>query len=160
MPESGENVPKVYDEDKPDSDGSNTTPESDSGTREANENTPSSKEREGVSAESEGVLKKISKRAAALRDGVAAKITGFGAAAKSFVGYDQYQLLYEKKITIELPYGAGPKNYCRSIKYSPLHCKQNPQPLITVSITPSGSCHHEDTHLFVRFAGYYSLSKK
>ena len=62
--------------------------------------------------------------------------------------------LYEKKVSIQLPQGCATKIYRLSINYRPRDYKQNPKPLITVAIKPSGDCCLEDTHLFVRFAGY------
>lgn len=74
-------------------------------------------------------------------------------AANYFMGTQM--LVYEKKIPIDLPHGKGPKTYCRFIRYKPIDCKLSPEPVITLTIQPSGRCQHEDTHLFVRFAGYH-----
>ena len=72
-------------------------------------------------------------------------------------GRTQRKLVYEKKISIDLPYGRGQKQYCCLITYRPPDCKCSPESVITVTIKPSSkTCRHEDTHLFVRFAGYYS----
>lgn len=70
------------------------------------------------------------------------------------MGHGQMHLVYEKKTSIDLPHGKGPKTYCRWISYKPTNCKLSPDPVITLTIKPSRHCHHEDTHLFVRFAGY------
>ena len=83
--------------------------------------------------------------------------------AKALV-YDSYNVLYEKKRTIDLPYGVGPKVYCHLIAYTPTginkDTKQSLKPRISVTIRPSSEkCHHEDTHLFVRFSGYSYNSK-
>ena len=83
--------------------------------------------------------------------------------AKSLV-YDSYNVLHEKKRTINLPYGMGPIVYCHSITYTPTGinkaAKQSPKPQISVTIRPSSEkCYHEDTHLFVRFSGYNYSSK-
>lgn len=79
---------------------------------------------------------------------------------KTFTSVKNYfmgtqKLVYEKKIPIDLPHGKGPKTYCRFIRYKPIDCKLSPEPVITLTIKPSGRCQHEDTHLFVRFAGYH-----
>ncbi len=87
--------------------------------------------------------------------GVTTKLGEAIGTVRSYVtGHDQRQLVYKKTISINLPHGRGPKRYCRLITYKPLHCKLSPEPVITLTIKPSGRCHHEDTHLFVRFAGY------
>ena len=80
-------------------------------------------------------------------------------AASSIIGRENRHALYEKKISIDLPHGKGPKTYCHWISYKPTNCKLSPDPVITLTIKPSGRCYHEDTHLFARFAGYnYTLN--
>ena len=71
-------------------------------------------------------------------------------AAKTF-GYVEYQVVHEKTTSIALPFGSVPKTHCRSITYTPALSKRGQKPVISLTITPIGSCHHEDTHLFVRF---------
>ena len=104
------------------------------------------------------LIERVFKGAKALTKNVVERIGDLGAAAKSaLVGREQpvYKLLYEtEKITIDLPYGKGPKTHCRMITYKPIKCKGSPCPLISLTIKPSGRCRHEDTHLFVRFTGY------
>ena len=100
--------------------------------------------------------------------GMAQKFSG---AAKSVVskvkGYlyaSELQEVVTKKVTIDLPYGGRPKTYCRLIQYTPmptnaLVLNSSSRLRISLSIKPSGAaCYTEDTHLFVRFAGYnYSM---
>lgn len=83
--------------------------------------------------------------------------TGFQArfqAAASYLGRDRKHLMYKKSVSINLPHGVGPKTYCRWISYEPTNWKLSPEAVITLTIKPSAHCYHEDTHLFVRFAGY------
>jgi hypothetical protein len=64
-------------------------------------------------------------------------------------------VLYKKKVSINLPHGKGPKTYCHWVSYKPVNSKVNPEPVVTVTIKPSGKhCKHQDTHLFVRFEDY------
>lgn len=56
------------------------------------------------------------------------------------------------KASIVLPHGGGPKTYCRLIRYKPKSLQLNSDLKITLTIKPSTRhCHHEDTHLFMRF---------
>lgn len=86
-------------------------------------------------------------------------IKKFGRGVVSLFRSDSpYRLLHKKAITINLPHGAGPRVYCYLVSYKPTGddkaAKQTPKPLISVTIKCSGKCHHKNTHLFVRFAGY------
>ena len=112
----------------------------------SSENTPSE------SAESGGILGAVRGFASKALKGVKALVS------------DSYNVLHEKKRTIDLPYGVGPKVYCHLITYTPTGinkaAKQSLKPRISVTISPSSEkCHHEDTHLFVRFSGYRYNSK-
>ena len=81
-----------------------------------------------------------------------------GSTLKTAVGYTQRKVVYNKKISINLPHGKGPKRYCRLITYRPPDCRHSPKPVITVTIKPSSdTCYYEDTHLFVRFSDFYSV---
>lgn len=112
------------------------------------------------SAASEGFFKKtvetvkktVGRAGRAIKSGVEA-VGAFGSNIMD-MGRGQMRLVYEKKTSIDLPHGKGPKTYCRWISYKPINCKLTPDLVITLTIIPSGRCHHEDTHLFVRFAGY------
>ncbi len=74
-------------------------------------------------------------------------------------------LVTKKKATIDLPYGGRPKTYCRLIQYTPtatnaLVLSSSSRLHISLSIKQSGGACAEDTHLFVRFAGYtYSMKE-
>ena len=84
---------------------------------------------------------------------IASGFTKKSKVAFSYVmGENPSQLVYHKRRSIDLPRGRGPKNYCCLIAHKPTNHELNPEPMITVTVKPSGSCHHEDTHLFVRFA--------
>lgn len=121
-------------------------------------------ESEGFEARKEGRVKKIKRTLekgvsqltsgfAELGKGISDSFTKKSKAAFSYVmGKNTSQLVYYKRRSIDLPRGRGPKNYSCLITYKPINRELNPEPLITVTIKPSGRCHHEDTHLFVRFA--------
>ncbi|XP_064382127.1 uncharacterized protein LOC135331030 isoform X2 [Halichondria panicea] len=95
-----------------------------------------------------------------------------GAAKKLFSeakGYlfnsEQLQEVVTKKRTIDLPHRGCPKTYCHLIQYTPtatnaLVLNSSSRLHISLSIKQSGGACAEDTHLFVRFAGYtYSMKK-
>lgn len=100
----------------------------------------------------EGLLDK----ARHLRDKIKDTVTGtvksaatkLGGALSYVVGRKEMVVVYEKKTTIDLPHGKDPKIYWRLIRFRPIDCK--PSPVITLTMKPSGRCHHEDTHLFMR----------
>lgn len=86
--------------------------------------------------------------------GVAGGVKNAVGEAISFFNRDSRIVVYSKKVSIHLPpRGRGVKTYCRLVTYKPTDCYE---PLITLTITPSKRCHHDNTHLFVRFAGYNS----
>ena len=161
-PDTQEGEPEVH-EDKPQNleeqescvDETESKPENESMTPPPPKNTSAETHK---SKGSTGLIERAVKGATALGKNAVnlatAKAKSAAAAAKSFAGFEQPVLLYKKKITIDLPYGKGPKTHCRMITYKPINCKGSPCPLISLTIKPSGRCRHEDTHLFVRFAGY------
>lgn len=53
--------------------------------------------------------------------------------------------------SIYLPYGCRPKIYCRRINFKPTDFLLSSDLVIALTIKPRGQCHHEDTHLFMRF---------
>ena len=108
------------------------------------------------SAESGGVLKQLKDTVTKAGEKIVTTATTIIGKAATKLGYHQRKLVYKKKISIDLPHGKGPKRYCRLITYKTINCKMNAGPVVTLTIKcqPSKHCHHEDTHLFVRFAEY------
>lgn len=60
--------------------------------------------------------------------------------------------IFKKNISIDLPHGGGSKVYSHLVRYKPFKCKQDIEPVVSITIKTSGQCWHEDTHFFVRFA--------
>lgn len=112
-------------------------------------------EEEKSTQESGGILNTLAKGGAKVVQTVLQSgsklVKSIGTRAAQTLGYVEYQVVYEKTTSITLPFGSVPKTHCRLITYTPVLRRRGQKPAISLTITPTGSCHHEDTHLFVRF---------
>ena len=151
-----EDADETYEEDEASPKTHEGYDQSESNSQLENEDDPPTEDGQNKESTSEGKNTKIEKSAESggliksLKD--KAK-SGLNRIANVFMGYEKP--VYEKKITIDLPHGKGPKTYCRYISYKPIGYELSPEPIITLTIKPNRLCEHEDTHLFMRFAGYY-----
>ena len=76
-------------------------------------------------------------------------VSGISMVGSIFSGPKIQEKTFRK--SIHLPYGGHTKVYCRRIKFKPTEFMLSSDLVITVIIKQRGRCHHEDTHLFMRF---------
>ena len=94
--------------------------------------------------ESGGILKSLQKGLTSVGKTIVSKVGDY------VMGRKPYEETF--KASINLPHGGCPKTYCRFIRYKPKNFQLSSDLEITLTIKPNTiHCHHEDTHLFMRF---------